>query len=278
MDFVDGGGAVESQTVTFEIAPNVLAGLLGLLGGAALGASARYTGFCSFAAIADWRSSGDLKRWRGWLMAIAVAVAGTQALHLSGAVDIKLSGYLSPSFFWAGAVLGGLAFGFGMALAGGCGLGLLVRAGGGDGRALFGVMVLAIAGYATMRGVLAMARLGLAEIASMDLNGPGSQSIGALLAWATGAGVVATSAGIACLLVIALAFFCLKDADFRQSRHLLGSPSGVREDTFIRPHSLLRAKLFVIRLTFNAPVTRTAMLRTLFACFRTRGKKERRRG
>jgi uncharacterized protein len=205
-----------------DIPPNVLSALLGLVGGAALGASARYTGFCSFAAIADWRASGDLKRWRGWLLAIAVAIAGTQALDLAGLVDISLSGYLSPSFFWAGAVLGGLVFGFGMALAGGCGLGLLIRAGAGDGRALFGMMTLAIAGYATMRGVFALLRMDIVNAASTSLNGAGSQNMGDLLAWTTGMAPGAASALVASLAVIGIAAFCLRDTGFRQSRHLLG--------------------------------------------------------
>jgi uncharacterized membrane protein YedE/YeeE len=55
----------------------------------------------------------------------------------------------------AGAVIGGLMFGVGMALVGTCGFGALVRLGGGNLRALVVLTGLGLAALAAQRGVTA---------------------------------------------------------------------------------------------------------------------------
>src|SRR3546814_13056750 len=67
---------------------------------------------------------------------------------LSGAVDVSGSFYLTPRFGWTGAILGGLAFGFGMALVGTCGFGAVVRLGGGSLRSLIVLIVLGLSALA----------------------------------------------------------------------------------------------------------------------------------
>ncbi|MGB8622289.1 MAG: YeeE/YedE family protein, partial [Paracoccaceae bacterium] len=57
------------------------------------------------------------------------------------------------------SILGGLIFGYGMALAGNCGFGALARFGGGDLRALVVVVVMAITGFVTLNGPLAHLRI-----------------------------------------------------------------------------------------------------------------------
>ena len=73
---------------------------------------------------------------RAWALAILVAIVLTQGLIAAGLLDPSKSFYLFPSFGWTGAIAGGLAFGFGMALVGTCGFGALVRLGGGSLRSL----------------------------------------------------------------------------------------------------------------------------------------------
>ena len=89
--------------------------------GAVFGATAQATGFCTMGAISDMVAMGDLRRFRSWLLAMAVAIAGTQGLAAAGLIDLSTAIYLTPRLGWAGAVLGGLMFGYGMTLAGGCG-------------------------------------------------------------------------------------------------------------------------------------------------------------
>ena len=100
--------------------------------GAILGASTWVTQFCTLGAIADAFLMRDRRRLKGWILAIALAIAATQALHLAGLIDIRRAIYLTADFGWLGAILGGGVFGLGMALAGSCAFGSLVRAGGGD--------------------------------------------------------------------------------------------------------------------------------------------------
>jgi hypothetical protein len=81
----------------------------------------------------------------------------------------------------AGAVLGGLMFGFGMALVGTCGFGALVRLGGGNLRALVVLTGLGLAALAAQRGLTAYFRVNLLEPMSVDLDAHGGQSLAALV-------------------------------------------------------------------------------------------------
>jgi uncharacterized membrane protein YedE/YeeE len=58
---------------------------------------------------------------RMWMLAIAVAILGTHAMHLSGLIDLTKSFYVRPNVTWLSYILGGLLFGIGMTLGSGCG-------------------------------------------------------------------------------------------------------------------------------------------------------------
>ena len=105
-------------------------------------------------AISDMVFLDDYRRWRAWLLAMAVAIAGSQALHLAGLVDLGKSIYLTPNLGWLGAIVGGLMFGFGMTLTGGCGNKTLVRLGAGNLKSLLVALVLGVFAYMTLRGLL----------------------------------------------------------------------------------------------------------------------------
>ena len=55
------------------------------------GAVGNKTHFCTMGAVSDWVNMGDLSRMRMWLLAIAVALLGSSALHLTGVVDLSKS-------------------------------------------------------------------------------------------------------------------------------------------------------------------------------------------
>jgi len=162
---------------------------------------------------------GDGRRLRAWLLAMAVAVVGTQALAGLGLVDLGTSIYLSPSLGWFGAIAGGLAFGFGMVLTGGCGQRTLVRLGAGNLRSIVVLMVLAVTAYMTMRGLIAAARLPLEANINLDLRKAGLQSQG--LAPLLGRPVATL------VLAGALAAYCFADARFRRSARDLIAGVGV---------------------------------------------------
>jgi hypothetical protein len=57
------------------------------------GAVANKTNFCTMGAVSDWVNMGDTNRMRMWLLAIAVAVLGANAMQLAGVVDLSKSIY-----------------------------------------------------------------------------------------------------------------------------------------------------------------------------------------
>lgn len=140
--------------------------------GAAFGALARWSGFCLRGAVEDALTLPQAPRLRSFLLAMAVAVAATQALVLAGHLDLSKAVILPKSLFWGGALLGGALFGVGMVLTGGCGTRLLVMAAGGNLRSVVSFLVFALVAYATIRGILAPARALLMAESSVSLDHP----------------------------------------------------------------------------------------------------------
>jgi uncharacterized membrane protein YedE/YeeE len=199
---------------------NTLVSALGFLVGLAFGAVAQRTNFCTMGGVSDMIVLGDLRRFRAWLLAIAVAMLGSEALHVAGVIDLGKSIYLTPNFGWLGAIVGGLMFGFGMTLAGGCGSRTLVRFGAGNLKSLIVVMVLAISAYMTLRGLIGLVRVAIIEPTNVDLKrlGLNSQGIPEFVAALAGMTSNAARATVAMVAVATLLWFCFKDADFRHSR------------------------------------------------------------
>lgn len=207
-----------------DLPVHIVVATAGFAAGIVFGAAAQRTNFCTMGAIADLVLLGQANRFRAWLLAIAVAMLGSQALHLAGIVDLGKSIYLTPSLGWTGAVLGGLLFGFGMTMAGGCGNKTLVRIGGGSLKSLVVFLCLGFASYATLRGLLAMPRQAIESAMNLDLSklGMARQGIVDLLARFTGAGargIAASGIRLAATLAIAggLLYACFRDAAFRAS-------------------------------------------------------------
>jgi len=192
-------------------------GIFGFLLGCVFGATAQRTNFCTMGSISDMVFMGNWDRFRAWLLAIAIAILGTQILAGSGAIDLSKSIYLTPNLGWAGAIVGGLMFGFGMTLGGGCGSKTLVRLGAGNLKSVVVALFLGIFAYMTLRGLIGLARLQL-EITNIDLAGAGlqSQSIPGLLEAAS----VDTAAAqwiVTGIFVVGLLWFCFKCPSFRAS-------------------------------------------------------------
>ena len=131
----------------------------GLLIGLVFGAMAQRTGFCTLGAISDWTLFGDKRRLRSWGLAIAIAVAAAQALHAAGVVNLDQTLYRMGSMPLGGHILGGLVFGFGMVLTGGCVSRNLIRAGSGDLRALLSLLVIGVIVTVTLSGILGPPRV-----------------------------------------------------------------------------------------------------------------------
>lgn len=152
------------------------------------GAVANKTNFCTMGAVSDWVNMGLKGRLGAWVLAMGIAVAGVQILELTGTVDIGSSIYRSTSFGLGGYIFGGLLFGIGMTLSGGCGQRTLVRVGTGNLKSLVVLLVLAVAAYMTLRGILATIRVAAFEPMAIDLTTQGisDQGLATVLAAWTG--------------------------------------------------------------------------------------------
>ncbi len=133
--------------------------LIGLAGGIMLGLAARLGRFCTLGSIEDFLYGGSDIRLRMWLVAIGVAMIGVHLLMALGLVPVAAIFQLTAAPPLIGAVIGGLMFGYGMALCGNCGYGALARLGGGDLRSFVIVVVMGIAAYVTLSGPLAHLRI-----------------------------------------------------------------------------------------------------------------------
>jgi uncharacterized membrane protein YedE/YeeE len=162
----------------------------GLVLGVLLGVVLQRSSFCARAALADAFEGRDLGRLRAFVLAMAVTLLGTQLLVGLGLVDVSGAPYLRAGVPLLGLLAGGVLFGAGMMLAGGCPSRLIVRAAQGQGAALLTWLVFVLAIMASLEGVLAPVR----EL----LTGPSVQFpaaslpalFGGVPAWAVTAGLL----------------------------------------------------------------------------------------
>lgn len=174
------------ETLSLPISPAEAALWLGLVLGLAFGALAQATALCFRAALVGDHRAGAAALWA---TALAAALLGTQGAVAAGWIDFSGHRFHAPGLPLLAIGLGGVLFGAGMVLARGCAARLTVLAASGNLRAGLALLVLAAVALATMRGVLAPVRAGLAAPVlplGGALPGPG-------LAWAAGAALAAAA-------------------------------------------------------------------------------------
>ena len=171
------------------------------------GAVGNKTHFCTMGAVSDWVNMGDTSRLRMWLLAMAVALLGSSALHMAGVVDLSKSIYPGSNFTWLSHVVGGFLFGVGMTLGSGCGSKTLIRVGAGNLKSLVVYIFLGIAAYMTLRGLFGAFRVGVLEKAAITL--PQGQDLPSLLGF--------NRAILAALIGTAMLAFIYSSKAFRSS-------------------------------------------------------------
>lgn len=203
--------------LSIALAPHVIRALFGLVLGAVLGFSARRGRFCALGAVEDAVYGGDMRRMRAWVLAIAVAVLGTYALCIGG-LDLSRSVHAANRLELGPLVLGGVTFGIGMALAGNCAFGALLRLGGGDLKALVVTLMIAVSAGAAMRGLTAMARVAAIDPIAIDLASGRSQLLPALLGLTPPQALLLAGA-----VALALSLVALSSRSFRRDRRLVAA-------------------------------------------------------
>ncbi|MBI3524568.1 MAG: YeeE/YedE family protein [Betaproteobacteria bacterium] len=212
----------------FTIHQQVLLTVLALA--AIIGAIANKTNFCTMGAVSDWVNMGDTGRLRAWLLAIAVAMAGTVLLEASGLANLSgatFPPYRTSNFAWLRYLLGGLMFGVGMTLASGCGNKSLVRIGGGNLKSLAVLVIASLCAYAMLWTNFYAAAFDswMAPLSvSLGKFGMKSQALDAIVGGMLGMENTASLHTLFGLLIVAvLLVFIFKSEDFRASKdNILG--------------------------------------------------------
>jgi len=176
-----------------------LVALVGAFGGVLLGLAARLGRFCTLGAIEDFLYQGSDLRLRMWGLAIGSAIIGSFALIGLGLLPVEKTLYLAQSWTPLASIVGGLVFGYGMALAGNCGFGALARLGGGDLRAFVIVIVMGLSAYIVLSGPLAPLRVWLFPPAQATAT----QGLAHLLGGSTGLSSVAVGLALGAVLFLA---------------------------------------------------------------------------
>ncbi len=192
-----------------------------VMGGFALayvfGVVASRANFCTMGAVSDVVNMGHWGRMRMWLLAIAVAIIGASLLQGLDLVDLGKSIYQRPRLTWLSAIVGGVLFGIGMTLAGGCANKTLLRIGAGSLRSLVVFAFLGISAYMTIKGLFGQWRVDYLDRFAIDLAayGFGGQDLPALLSKASGLSAKTALTVIAAVAAGALLLFVFVDKRFR---------------------------------------------------------------
>ena len=155
------------ETFGFEdVSARQVSVVLALVIGVAFGVLAQRTKFCFRRSLVgrDRREASGV-----WLMALAVAVLGTQAAVMFGWIDFSDHRFMVSDVPFLAIAVGGVMFGAGMILTRGCISRLAVLSGTGNLRAVAMLLVFAIVAHATLKGLLAPARVALGSV-TVDLG------------------------------------------------------------------------------------------------------------
>lgn len=183
--------------------------------GTVLGFVASKCNFCTMGAVSDIVNMGDWGRMRAWLLAIAVAVIGTNALAYVGYLDLTKTTYTGNVFPWMAYIVGGACFGVGMTLASGCGNKTLVRVGSGNLKSLVVMVFFALSAIMTMKGILGVVRLKVLQVPAFTLSFDQGQTLPAVLGSLGGLDPKTMQLVTTGIIGLALLIFVFKNAEFR---------------------------------------------------------------
>lgn len=188
--------------------------------GAAFGAIAQRTHFCTMGAVADVVNIGDWTRMRMWALAVGVAMLGFNGMVAAGWVTAGASAYAVPGWLWMSQGVGGLMFGFGMVLASGCGSKTLVRIGAGNLKSVAVFFVLGASAFATLKGITAVLRVNTVDTLVLTL--PGGQDLPSLATAALGGSTATHAMWLGALIGGGLLAWALRRPEGRSPDTLLG--------------------------------------------------------
>lgn len=184
--------------------------------GTIFGFIANKSNFCTMGAVSDVVNMGDWGRMRAWLLAIAVAMVGTNLLSYLGYIDLSKTIYTGNSFPWLAYIVGGVVFGIGMTLGSGCGNKTLVRVGGGNLKSVVVFIYMGFAAMVTLKGILGAFRVNVLQAPAVTLQLDHGQTIPSLLTGMGGIDAKMLQLAVTGVIVLAILIFVFMDREFRK--------------------------------------------------------------
>lgn len=148
----------------------------GLAVGAIFGLLVQHYRFCMVAATGNFLLIKDNRQLLAFVAALLVAISGTQLLELTETVAIADSSYRNSQLDWFGASLGGLIFGIGGVIAGGCATRTLVKSAEGSLHAIIALVFFMLLAASAQFSFLETLRLDITHSTAIDLAGDASIS------------------------------------------------------------------------------------------------------
>jgi len=146
----------------------------GLAVGAIFGILVQRHRFCMVAATGNFLLIKDNRQLLAFIAALLVAITGTQFLEFTDTVAIADSSYRNPQLDWFGAAFGGLIFGIGGVLAGGCATRTLVKSAEGSLNSIIALIFFMLFAASAQFSFLEGTRLDLTHATAIDLTGDAS--------------------------------------------------------------------------------------------------------
>jgi uncharacterized membrane protein YedE/YeeE len=146
----------------------------GLVVGSIFGLIVQYHRLCLVAATGNLLLIRDNRQVLAFMAALIVAISGTQLLEFTETVAIADSSYRNSQLDWFGATVGGLIFGIGGVLAGGCATRTLIRSAEGSLHAIIALLFFMLLAASAQFGFLENTRLGLTTSTAIELEGDAS--------------------------------------------------------------------------------------------------------
>jgi uncharacterized membrane protein YedE/YeeE len=142
----------------------------GLAVGVVFGMLAQYQRLCMVAATSNVMLIKDYRQVLGFAATLLIAIGGTRLSEFMGWVAIQDSSYRNAQFDWLGVIVGGLIFGVGATLAGGCAVRTVVRSAEGSLQAIVALIFFALFAAFTQYGFLEPLRLDLTAATAVTMG------------------------------------------------------------------------------------------------------------
>ena len=139
--------------------------------------------FCLVAGTSNLLLIKDTRQAVAFAVTLLVGITGTQLLEMLDVVAVAESSYRNETFDWFGATVGGIFFGVGATIAGGCSVRTLIRTMEGSIHALLALLSFALVAAVAQFGFLETPRVDLTIATSVNVTDAGIASMLSVSPW-----------------------------------------------------------------------------------------------